>query len=369
MTVQAAAVAWPLVQVAAAATTAWLLALWYGDHDDPFFAPIAAIVALSQPLGERGPAALRLVMGVVVGIISAELIIGAFGGGLGRLAIATFIAMAVATALKAPRMVISQAGVSATLTVAVADGQIAADRLLDALTGAGVALVFSQLLFSPEPVRLLRAAEQVVLERMSEGLRTTATALRVDDEILAQQAIDRLRDMRDDLSELSRTRKASHRVARHSVIWWSRAAPLVRERENAGHLDLLAGSCVVLVRTATQASAHARTVLAPSVEALADAVTDLADDPGSREVRQTAVDRTMEVVRGLGAGAHHDDDFAMALTSLRLVATDLMAFAGVDADEARAAVDAGTGRFEVVAPPAIPRHPFEVRPEPPEPSE
>lgn len=52
-------------------------------------------------------------------------------------------------------LAVAQAAVSAILVVAHAEAGVA--RLVDALAGAGVALVFSQLLFSPEPARLLLA--------------------------------------------------------------------------------------------------------------------------------------------------------------------------------------------------------------------
>lgn len=118
-----AANAWPLLQSTAAATAAWWLARWLDNHSDPFFAPIAAVVALNASRGERGANALRLLAGVVVGIVAGELAISALGGGYGTLAVAIFTAMAVAFALGGARVTIAQAASSAILTVAVADGQ------------------------------------------------------------------------------------------------------------------------------------------------------------------------------------------------------------------------------------------------------
>ena len=135
----------------------------------------------------------------------------------GTLALATFAAMAVAVALGAARVTIAQAAASAILTVAVADGQAGPDRLVDALIGAGVALVFTQILFSPEPVALLRRAEAAALADMADALGLTARALEGDDDELADRAMSKLRDLRDRLAELSRTRRASSRVVRHSL--------------------------------------------------------------------------------------------------------------------------------------------------------
>ena len=57
----------PVVQGTAAATAAWVIANYVIDHHEPFFAPIAAVIALNAPLGERGLNAVRLLAGVVVG--------------------------------------------------------------------------------------------------------------------------------------------------------------------------------------------------------------------------------------------------------------------------------------------------------------
>jgi uncharacterized membrane protein YgaE (UPF0421/DUF939 family) len=66
---------WPIAQQAAAALIAWMIAVRLAGHSDPFFAPIAAIVGLNVTLGRRGSNAIRLLIGVVVGIAVAELVV------------------------------------------------------------------------------------------------------------------------------------------------------------------------------------------------------------------------------------------------------------------------------------------------------
>jgi hypothetical protein len=352
--------AWPLLQGTAAATLAWVIAKRIGDHPDPFFAPIAAVIALNAPPGERGLNALRLLQGVVIGIVAGELAVGALGGGYGTLALATFVAMAVAAALGGARLAIAQAAVGAILTVAVADGQIGPERLIDALTGAGVALVFSQLLFAPEPVRLLRRAESAALEDMAAGLQLTAEALEQDGHEKRDQGLARLRDMRDRLADLGRVRDVSSQVARRSATWRSQLTPVVQEKENAGHLDLLGASCLTLARTATAARREEWRVLTPLVRELAAVLTDLAHRPGDRAVRQAAADRTLDVARGVGGGPAESDTLAAAFTAARMVMADVMIFAGIRDDDARAAVEEGTGEFKVPTPPPAPRTPFKA---------
>jgi Fusaric acid resistance protein-like len=351
--------AWFVLQGTLAATAAWVIAKHVVGNHEPFFAPIAAVVALNASLGERGRNAVRLLLGVLVGIVAGELTITAFGGGYASLALAVFAAMAVARALGGIRIVTAQAAAGAILTVAVANGEAGTDRLVDALIGAGVALVFTQLLFSPEPLALLRRAESAALADMAEGLELTARALERDDDDVAEEAMSQLRTLRDRLGELGRTRAASGRVARRSAAWRAQIKPVVREAEDAGRLDLLGGSCLTLTRAAMATDSASRRRLAPSVRELAAGLADLARTPGDRSTRQDAADRALGVARRLASGDTPSEVEAVAaMVAVRTVASDLMVFAGVDAEQADAAVREGTGEFRVPSPPSSPRAPF-----------
>jgi hypothetical protein len=110
---------------------------------------------------------------------------------------------------------------------------------------------------------------------MADGLKLTARALERDDHALASRAIDRLRDLRDWLAELARTREETSHAARGSPVWWGEAGPVVRESENAGQLDLLGGSCLVLARTAASTSACARQELSSALGKLAGTLATL----------------------------------------------------------------------------------------------
>ena len=351
--------AWLLLQGTAAATVAWVIARHVVEHPNPFFAPIAAVIGLNAALGERGRNAMRLLLGVVVGIAAGEAAIVLLGSGYGPLALATFVAMAVAHTLGGARIVIAQAAASAILTVVAADGQVGIQRLLDAGIGGGVALLFSQLLFSPEPVALLRRAEAAALADMGEGVELTARTLEGEGDELGERALSKLRQLRDRLADLGRTRDASSRVARRSAVWRAQRVPVVRENENAGHLDLLGSSCLTFTRTAVAANESERRTLAPGARDLAGALVDLAQDPGDRATRQRAADRSLEVARGVREdGTAPAASLAAAHMAMRMLAIDIMVFAGVDAQDAEDAVREGTGQFDIPTPPPTPRTPF-----------
>ena len=349
----------PLVWLTAAATAAWVIALQFGGHDDPFFAPIAAIVALSSPLGERGSNALKILAGVVIGISAGELTVLVLGGGYGRLALAVFAALAVARLLGGPRLVMVQAGASAILTVAASHGEAGVHRLIDASIGASVALVFSQIFLSPEPVALVRRAAADALGRIADALLLGARGLEEQDGSLVEDAVDDLRDLVGHLTELERVRKVSDRVARRSAIWRSQLEPTVQENENAGHVDLLGASSLHLLRVAGAADPRSCATLAPHIAQLGEAVRGMAGDLGDRSIRQDAADRALGVARNMarvdGAG---DPSFTAVVLGVHTITTDVMIVAGVEPNEAAAVVSEGTGELRVPAPPGAPRLPF-----------
>jgi uncharacterized membrane protein YgaE (UPF0421/DUF939 family) len=347
---------WPLFQGALAATLAWVLAKSVFGHPQPFFAPVAAVIALNTVLGERGIQAVRLLYGVLVGIVVGELGLLVLGEGSGTLGLATLLAMVIAHALGGARITIAQAAVGAILTVAVASPEAGVERLADALIGTGVALVFSQVLFTPEPVGLLRRAEVRALRGFAEALALTGRALAEQDDRLSDEALERLRDLRDRLAEVSRMRRAGSRVVQRTLAWRGRREPLVQESENAAYLDLLGASCLVLTRAAAAVPAAERAPLVPVVPRLADAVAEMAADPGDRERRQRAADGALDVIRRLApVDAAANTPLAAALVATRAVAVDVMSFAGLDPAQAAAVVEQETGELEVPAPPSVPR--------------
>lgn len=362
---------WPIVQSTAAATVAWVIARHLVNHHQPFFAPIAAVVALNASRGERGTNAVRLLWGVVVGILVAGGATIVLGTGYVALAVATFVSMLLALMLGGMRIIIGQAAASAILVVTTASTQTGPGRLVDALIGAAVALVMSQLLFPVEPVALLRRSEVAVLTDLAWALELVAHAAETGDDEPAERALGQLRNVRDGLTELSRTRKHSRYAARRSPRWWGRTGPIVREAENAGQLDLLGGSCLLLARAITGPSRGERRALAPSVTHLGEALRGLAGAPGDRDTRQHAADRALAAARRLaqdrqrGDGGEAvrgpDDAVGAARYAVQAVATDTMVFAGVDPETASEAVRHGAEGLEVADPPSSPRLPFERR--------
>lgn len=332
---------WTVAEQTVAATLAWLFATEVIGHEDAFFAPIAAVISLNAEHGERARNVLRMLLGVCVGIFVGEITIVILGVGYGRLAVAMFVAMAIARALDASRIVIGQAAASAILTVVVLNGaEVGFERVTDALVGGGIALVFTQLLFTPEPVRLVRRAEAAGLAAIARTLDRTAHVLERDESAVPDREAQGMPMLHEQLIELDRAMKAGERVRSHSARWRSRARgqALKREIERARQLELLGGSTLMLARTAFATDPPARPLLTPRIRGLAEAIGDLAKRVDDRQVRRRAAARALALAQLVFERERRPEStLTAALVSLEIVAVDFMVFAGLPSSKIDAA--------------------------------
>src|SRR3954470_16304795 len=169
-------------QSAVTAGLAWFLASEMFSHQQPFFAPIAAIICLGGTFGHRMRRGFEIALGVAVGIAVGDLFVQAFGTGVWQVVLVVATAMSLATLLGAGQLMITQAGVQAlVVTILLPDPTQGFERWLDALVGCAVALVVATVAPS-SPIRKpaeLAAAADGVLERAraTEGqLRRLADA-------------------------------------------------------------------------------------------------------------------------------------------------------------------------------------------------
>ena len=159
--------AWPVAQAAVAAGIAWTLAQVVLGHPQPVFAPSAAVVALAASVGGRGTQAAEMLLGVAVGVVAGEGLVLVLGAGAPEVALASSAAMLVMAAVEISPLPLIQAGSSAVLVVALQIPSSGAGRMLDALVGGVVALLFRQILFPPSPVSLLKDAGRRALDSVA----------------------------------------------------------------------------------------------------------------------------------------------------------------------------------------------------------
>src|SRR5436309_9937868 len=246
---------WPLAQTAIAASLAWLLAAKVLGHRSPFFAPIAAIVSLAATRGQRARRAVELMLGVALGVGVGTLLTRVIGIGVVQLALIVGLAMAAAILVGAGRQLLTEAAVSATLVVTVSPTTqgFPPTRLLDALVGGAVALVFSQVLFPVHPVRVVREAAESVLGELGETLVEVARALDRGDVEAAEEALVRARRISSDWGRFEQALDLGREAARYAPTRRHQRQSFVAYREAGLPLDLLVRDVHVLARGVVRA--------------------------------------------------------------------------------------------------------------------
>ncbi|MEU9536502.1 FUSC family protein [Streptomyces sp. NPDC048213] len=339
---------WPMFQQAVAAALSWWIADDLIDHHVPLFAPIATLVALNTPLGGRGSNTVRVLVGVITGVVVGDLAYALLGHGTAAFGLAVFAALLITLILDGERITMAQAAVGAVICVS-AGRQAGTNRVLDALVGGAVALVFSQLLFPVHPVALLRRAESTTLSGLADALEFTARELDAPEEERTARTWEEVRTVYSLLDDLGRARADSISVAARPLHRRRDRRPLSREMAGALHLDLLGNSCFTLVRRALSLDAACQREFAPVLRDLSAALASFAAAPGSRPVRRHATRWALGVVRDAPDAGPAP---AVAMwENVRLVVRDVLVSAGADTEAAERAVREGAEEVQLPEPP------------------
>jgi uncharacterized membrane protein YgaE (UPF0421/DUF939 family) len=174
-------------------------------------------------------------------------------------------------ALGAGRLLLTEAAVSATQIATIApssSGGYAPTRLVDALVGGGVALLFSQLLFPLHPVRVVRDAARAVLRELSETLDDTAAALDAHDLEAAEQALLRARRVNGRWGRLEQALDAGDEAARFAPRRRRLRSRFAAYRTAGLPIDLMVTDVQVVARGAVRALTIGDDVPGPLIDAL-----------------------------------------------------------------------------------------------------
>ena len=352
-------VAWrSVLQAGVAAGVAWVLATEVFGHEQPFFAPVSAIITLGLTISERGRRAVEIAIGVALGIAVGDLLVLGIGVGAAQLSLVVMLASALAIFLGSGQMLASQAAVSAALvaTLQPPTEGVTFERFIDALTGGGVALIVNALVLPADPVRMIRAPLRELVDELAATLDDIAEAIFRRDRDLAGRALLRAREI-DELSvRFTEAVDVSRETTRYAPPRRRLRARVEGYVDVAVQMDLAVRNVRVLARAAIRAvrldenvppeTADAVRELAAAVRAAGDAL----GDPRARErIRRHALDAAATATLVLENTGNLS--ISVIVGQVRSTATDLLAATGMDTDDAteavRRAVDEALERADV----------------------
>ena len=271
--------AWLIVQIGVGAALAWLVAHDLLGHALPFFAPITAMVCLGLTYGDRVRRIVELTIGVAIGILVGDLVVRWLGTGPWQILVVALVAMSVAVLAGAGQLLMMQAGIQGVIiTVFVAGEGQALSRWLDGLVGGAVALVIAML--APRRSTTQRPRERAValVAHLAEVLTDTAQSLRSRDLGRAGRALERARELSEELDDL-RDSPAEAAAA-------ARLAPLLNraDREDVVEVDRLIRPLDLAIRNVRVLTRRAEAAVEAGEhvpDTYTDMVAELAEATGS----------------------------------------------------------------------------------------
>jgi len=322
-----------------AAGVAWVIAREVGGEAHPFFAPVAAVLALGLSIGHQVRRAVEVSLGVALGIVIADGLVLLLGAGGWQLVVVLFLTMSAAVLIAGGTLLINQAAITAIFIVVVQppSGTISDGRLIDALIGGAVA-VLARSLVPNDPLRIIESELTPLTSGLSSSLEMTAAALHDNDLGEAQAALERARDL--DPEPFIQIAAAARETVAVTPGRRRASGQLERIAHAVPHIEHALLNTRVLTRASVSAierGEHAPEKLTEGIALIASATSaagrQLAGDESLEHVEVPALQAAREatlalaVSPGLGVGA--------AVNQVRLIATDLLLASGV---ERRAAV-------------------------------
>jgi len=339
-------------QAAVAAGLSWLIANNLLHHARPFFAPIAAVIALNVSVGQRLRRVFELVVGVALGILVGDTLIYFIGTGAWQIALGVGLAILVAIFLGGSPIVIGQAAASAVLvaTLAPPSGGIYYSRFLDALIGGVTGILVMALLLPVNPLTAIRRSAGPALDVIAEGLRDCAAALRDGSREDADAALSRLRSGETAVVTFRNALAGAREAATLAPVYWRSRGPLAQYLDAAEHVDHALRNGRVLARRTVALLRDGEPVppgLVDALLALADAVTLLRDELAAGTEPERSRERTLDAVRAAAEVYRAGVGFSggVVVAQIRTMATDLLLAGGLPRPVVEKAVRRAVGRL------------------------
>lgn len=341
----------PILQLVLAAGAAWLVATELVGHVQPFFAPVAAVVTVIAGLGQRRRVVLDLVLGVSIGVLAGELLIGLIGRGTWQLVLVVALAAVLTLLLDVGRLAVVQACTSAILLVAVVPvtgttTTAAVDRFVDTLIGGTFGLLAAALI-PANPVRRLDREVGGVVTELAALLDGAARALRWGDAGVAWTALQQGRALQAPLESLTEAASTAHELSRIAPLRWRQRDQVGSYERSLRYVDHAVRDARVLARrvhTMLRRRDRSGEALAPVLEQLASAVRSFGGELAGRDDPAEVRDALLSVARSATdvLDRTHSLGVVVVVAQTRSIAADLLYAHGVTAVELDDALGLGS---------------------------
>jgi uncharacterized membrane protein YgaE (UPF0421/DUF939 family) len=328
----------PILQCGLAAGLSWYIAFDLLGHPAPFFAPIAAAIALGTGMAKRVRRGIELILGVVVGVGLGDLLIRQIGSGPWQITVVVILAMSAAVFVDRGAIVGTQAASSAILVATILPPGSAGgyERMLDASVGGAVALA-AMALMPVHPLKRARREAASLLGVASSVLAEVSAGLDRRDSDRIRAALQDARDTQPAVDAVTEQLAGARELVRISPFYRRRRPEEVELSRMLNPLDNAVRNIRVLARRAIvavddqidvpPALSSLLAALADAVELLAQWVAGDSDAPSAakvhRELRAVSSRAKRELVIGSGLTE------TVMLAQIRSVLVDVMQVAGL----------------------------------------
>ncbi len=330
-----------ILQIVVATTGAYAFSHYVLGHPSPLLAGTVCISSLGLVRDARPRRVLETVVGMLVGILVAELLLIVAGSGWWQIALALALTLVVARLLSSQASFAIAAAIQA-LIVMVIPSNAPFLRLVDGIVGGIAALLATALI----PRTLQREEGRhgaAVYRAFDSAMGVLAQALRRGDRMRAERGLEKARALQPLVDAWSTALDSSLAIARISPFLHRQRSELQRHERVRQSTDLATRNLRVIARrvvylcddgVARPVAADLLADFARSAALVAQSLTDISLEPVAREAIRAVAGRLDPTL--LLPDASVTDQSLIA--AMRPLAVDLLTATGMSSADARACV-------------------------------
>lgn len=331
----------PILQIVVATTAAFVFARYVLGHETPLLAATVTVSSLGLVRDARPRRVVETVLGMLVGILIAELVLVTAGAGWWQMAITLGVTLAVARFISAQPSFAIAAGIQAII-VMVIPANAPFLRLADGVVG-GVAAVLATALIPRSLVRSEIREARRVFDAVESVMGALSQSLRRGDRRRAERGLEKARGLQKPVDDWHATLDTAIAVARISPFMHAQGHELTRHERIRHHVDFASRNLRVVARRTVYLTADgvARPVaadllsdIARGTAVLADSLDDISLEPIAREAFRAVAGR-LDPTMLLPDASTVDQGL---IGALRPLVVDLLMASGMSGPDASACV-------------------------------